>query len=47
MEAKESYQNTTVCRGTQIRQRTCVIQLVLRDYCWNPSQSESSYNVLY
>ena len=29
----ESYQNTTVCRSTQIRQRTCLNQLVLRDDC--------------
>ena len=38
---KEFYQNATVCRGTQSRQKTCVNPLVLRDD-WNPSQSESS-----
>ena len=44
---KRQYQNTTtVCRGTQIRVRTFVNQSVLRDD-WNPSQSESSFNVLY
>ena len=35
-----------MCRGTQIRVRTFVNQSVLRDD-WNPSQSESSFNVLY
>ena len=41
MSTRESYHNTTVCRSTQIRRRTYVKQLVLRDD-WNPSQSESS-----
>ena len=45
MEATESYHNTTVCCSTQIRQRTCVNQLVLRDD-WNPSQSERSCPLL-
>ena len=40
----ESY-HTTVCRTTQIRQRTCDNPVVLRDD-WNPSQSESSCPLL-
>ena len=40
----ESYQNTTVCRSTLIRQRMCANQLFRGD--WNPSQSESSCPVL-
>ena len=41
ISTRKSYHNTTVCCSTQIRQRTCVNQLVLRDD-WNPIQSESS-----
>ena len=38
---RQSYDNTTVCRSAQIRQRACVNHLVLWDD-WNPGQSESS-----
>ena len=43
---REFYPNTEVCRGTHIRQRACVNQVVLRDN-WNPSEFESSYDIPY